>query len=94
MLEGLVEDGGFHVLDAAQAPLAGGHLMDAVEFGESSGAPRFDVALEEGVVFFLALVGEDDGSTGESVTGGVLGGAGLAFRGHGAAGQGSVLAGC
>jgi len=51
------------------------------------------VFVEEGVVFLVGFVEEDDGAGGEAVFEGVLGGTRFALGGDGAAGFGSVDAG-
>ena len=89
----LVEDGRIHKEDALQAPLDAGELADEVVLdvilGEEDGGEAFDEALEGDVVF---VAEDEDGAGVAAVFEGVEAGAGLAFRGFGAAAPGAVLA--
>jgi len=90
----LVEDGRIHEEDALEAPLDAGELADEVVLdvvlGEEDGGEAFDEALEGGVVF---VAEDEDGAGVAAVFEGVEAGAGLAFRGFGAAAAGAVV-GC
>ena len=89
----VVEDGGFHVGDAAEAPAGDGEGADQVAFDTADGLVEVFVVGEEFVEAGLGFVGKGVEGGAESVLAGVLGGTGFAFGGDGSAGFGAVGAG-
>jgi len=92
-VDGFDKELGFDAGDAVEAPLSGDHFMDEVEFDGADGAELLEVGGEEGVEVGGVFGGEDEGLGTQSVLEGILGGAGAAGFGFGAAGFCAVDAG-
>lgn len=93
VVDGLVEDGGFPGLDAAETPAGLGELVDEIAFDRGLGGQSLEVFAFEADVEVAILGGEDDvAHSGHAVPDGVLRGGGLAgVRGR-AAGFGAIAA--
>ena len=67
LAEEFLEEGGFHIFDASEAPTGGGHFVDEFTLEFANGVEVFRDAGLEVVEFFLRFVREDDAGAGESV---------------------------
>jgi hypothetical protein len=92
VLEGdvAVEGGFLRAPDAELTPAGDGHGLDEGHLSLGVGLVFVDEGGEESEEAAFVLAFEDDGGGKELVAGAVAGGAALAFRSGGAAGEGSV----
>jgi hypothetical protein len=86
VVDGGGEELGFDDGDAVETPFGGSHFVDQVELNGAAGLEVVGVGGEEVVEFRRVFGGEHDGGGVEAVLESVLGGAGAAGRGGGAAG--------
>jgi hypothetical protein len=85
-----VEEGGFDVAEAVQAPAGGDVLVEEAEF-DGGGWPKLEeVGVAEGAIFVFGFVFEDDAARGEAVSSGAGLRAIAAVGSDGAAREGAV----
>jgi len=86
----VADDGAFETPGAEATPAGDGHAVDDVLFDFVGGLELGAEGFEEAGETLGGFVGQDYGSSEETVLGGVAGGVGFAFGGEGALGFGSV----
>jgi hypothetical protein len=87
------EETGLDAGITGQAPVGGGELVDEVGFGLVGGSEVVEVVAKFGLIFFLRLVGKDDGFRRKAVFHGIERGGATAVFSLWAARFGSVQAG-
>jgi hypothetical protein len=89
-----IEQGGLDAGVAGQTPMRGGELADQIGLGLVGGSEVLKVVAKFGLIFFLRLVGKDDGFRSKAVLDSVKRDSAAALLSFGAARFRSIDAGC